>query len=74
MVVAQAEQAEINGVGEKLNTEEICVQDSRNVVLQVEMMKKRWRKNMEQLLNVGNEWDGNVECGVVEGAREHRWK
>ena len=49
-----------------------CMKDeSGNIVVQPEMMKKRWREYMEQLLNVENEWDGNVECGVVEGPREH---
>ena len=25
---------------------------------------------MEQLLNVENDWDGIVECGIAEGARD----
>ena len=25
---------------------------------------------MEQLLNVENDWEGIVECGIAEGARE----
>ena len=25
---------------------------------------------MEQLLNVENDWDGIVECGIPEGARD----
>mgnify|MGYP007071599789 CR=1 FL=1 len=49
-----------------------CVKDeSGNIVVEPEMMKKRWKEYMEQLLNVENEWDGNVECDVVEGPREN---
>ena len=34
-------------------------------------MLKRWRDYMERLLNVENDWDGIVECRVVEGPSEH---
>ena len=35
-----------------------------------EMIKKRWKEYIEQLLNVESDWDGIVECGIVEGPRE----
>ena len=48
-----------------------CLKDeSGNIVVKLEMIKKRWREYMEQLLNVENDWDGIVECGIVEGPRE----
>ena len=43
--------------------------ESGNIAVKPEMIKKRWREYMEQLLNVENDWDGIVECGIVEGPR-----
>ena len=34
-------------------------------------IKKRWKEYMETLMNVENEWDGQVEGVVVEGPGEH---
>ena len=48
-----------------------CLKDeSGNIVVKLEMIKKRWREYMEQLLNVENDWNGIVECGIVDGPRE----
>ena len=32
-------------------------------------MKNIWREYMEKLLNVENDWDGEVDCPVVMGHR-----
>ena len=37
------------------------------VVSDVEGMKDIWRKQMEKVLNVENEWDGDVDCPEVNG-------
>ena len=71
--VVLAQQWKRTRLGEKLNTEEgqnmigvNCLKDeSGNIVVKPEMIKKRWREYMEQLLNVDNDWDG-----IVEGPRE----
>ena len=48
-----------------------CLKDkSGNINMKPEMIKKRWREYIEQLLNVENDWDGIVECRIVEGPRE----
>ena len=36
--------------------------DARNVVSDADGMKNIWRKYMEKLLNVENDWDGEVDC------------
>ena len=36
-----------------------------------EGMKEIWRKYMEKLLNVENNWDGQVECDKVIGPKCH---
>ena len=44
-----------------------CLKDeSGKIIVKQEMIKKRWREYMEQLLNVENDWDGIVECGIAE--------
>ena len=48
-----------------------CLKDeSGKIIVKQEMIKKRWKEYMEQLINVENDWDGIVECGIAEGARE----
>ena len=40
-----------------------CIKnDDRNVVSDADGMKNIWRKYMEKLLNVENDWDGEVDC------------
>ena len=34
--------------------------DARNIVSDADDMKNKWRKYMEKLLNVENDWDGEV--------------
>ena len=52
--------------------------DAGNVVSDADGMKNIWRKYMEKLLNVENDWDGEVDCPEVMGphclysARWHR--
>ena len=41
--------------------------DSGNVVSDADGMKNIWRKYMEKLLNVENDWDGEVDCPEVMG-------
>ena len=41
--------------------------DAGNVVSDAVGMKNTWRKYMEKLLNVGNDWDGEVDCPEVIG-------
>ena len=41
--------------------------DVGNVVSDADDMKSIWRKYMEKLLNVENEWDGEVDCPEVMG-------
>ena len=36
-------------------------EESGNIVVKPEMIKKRWREYMEQLLNAENDWGGIVE-------------
>ena len=36
-----------------------------NVVSDADGMKNKWRKYMEKLLNVENDWDGEVDCPEV---------
>ena len=43
--------------------------DARNVVSDADGMKNIWRKYMEKLLNVENDWDGEVDCPEVMGPR-----
>ena len=40
------------------------------ILVKQEMIKKGWREYMEQQLNVENDWDGIVECGLVQRLRE----
>ena len=42
--------------------------DVANVVSDADVMKNIWRKNMEKLLNVENEWYGDVDCPEVIGS------
>ena len=50
-----------------------------NIVSDADGMKNIWRKYMEKLLNVENDWDGEVLCTEVMGAHcliseeELRW-
>ena len=44
--------------------------ESGNIVVKPEMIKKRWKEYMDQLLHVENDWDRIVECGIVKGPRE----
>ena len=39
----------------------------RNVVSDADGMKDIWRKYMKKLLNVENDWDGDVDCHGVMG-------
>ena len=41
--------------------------DVGNVVSDADGMKNIWRKYMEKLLNVENEWDGELDCPEVMG-------
>ena len=41
--------------------------DASNVVSDADGMKNIWRKYMEKLLNVENDWDGEVDCPEVIG-------
>ena len=41
--------------------------DDGNVVSDADGMKNIWRKYMEKLLNVENDWDGEVDCPEVMG-------
>ena len=41
------------------------------MLLYNQSLKKRCREYMEKLMNVENEWNGQVECDVVEGPGEH---
>ena len=41
--------------------------DVGNVVFDADGMKNIWRKYMEKLLNVENDWDGEVDCPEVMG-------
>ena len=41
--------------------------DAGNVVSDADSMKNIWRKYMEKLLNVENDWDGEVDCPEVMG-------
>ena len=41
--------------------------DAGNVVSDADGMKNIWRKYMEKLLNVENDWDGGVDCPEVMG-------
>ena len=41
--------------------------DAGNVVSDADGMKNIWRKYMEKLLNVKNDWDGEVDCPEVMG-------
>ena len=45
--------------------------DAENVVSDADGMKNIWRKYniMEKLLNVENDWDGEVDCPEVMGPR-----
>ena len=38
-----------------------------NVVSDADSMKNIWRKYMEKLLNIENDWDGDVDCPKVMG-------
>ena len=40
--------------------------DAGNVVSDADGMKNIWRKYMEKLLNVENDWDGEVVCPEVK--------
>ena len=39
--------------------------DASNIVSDADGMKNIWRKYMEKLLNVENDWDGEVDCPEV---------
>ena len=39
----------------------------RNVVSDADGMKNIWRKYIEKLLNIENDWDGKVDCPEVMG-------
>ena len=39
-----------------------------NVVSDADGIKNIWKKYMEKLLNVENDWDSEVDCSVVRGA------
>ena len=41
--------------------------DAGNVVSDDDGMKNIWRKYMEKLINVANDWDGEVDCPEVMG-------
>ena len=41
--------------------------DAGNVVSDADGMNNIWRKYMEKLLNVENDWDGEVDCPEVMG-------
>ena len=41
--------------------------DAGNVVSDADGMKNIWRKYIEKLLNVENDWDGDVDCPEVMG-------
>ena len=41
--------------------------DAGNVVSDADGMKNIWRKYMEKVLNVENDWDGEVDCPEVMG-------
>ena len=41
--------------------------DAGNVVSDADGMKNIWKKYMEKLLNVQNDWDGEVDCPGVMG-------
>ena len=43
------------------------INDAGNVVSDADGMKNIWRKYMEKLLNVENDWDGEVDCPEVMG-------
>ena len=48
--------------------------DAGNVVSDADGMKNIWRKYMEMLLNVENDWDGDVDCPeVVVVVRLRSW-
>ena len=42
--------------------------DAGNVVSDADGMKNIWRKYMEKVLNLENDWDGEVDCPEVMGA------
>ena len=42
--------------------------DAGNGVSDADGMKNIWRKYMEKLLNVENDWDGEVDCPEVMGS------
>ena len=42
--------------------------EAGNVVSDADGMKNIWRKYMEKLLNVENDWDGEVDCPEVMGS------
>ena len=41
--------------------------DAGNIVSDADGMKNIWRKYVEKLLNVVNDWDGEVDCPEVMG-------
>ena len=41
--------------------------DAGNIVSDADGMKNIWRKYMEKLLNLENDWDGEVDCPEVMG-------
>ena len=42
--------------------------DVGNIVSDDDGIKNIWRKYMEKLVNVENDWDGEVDCPEVIGA------
>ena len=41
--------------------------DVENVVSDADDMKNIWRRNMEKILNVENDWDDEVDCPEMMG-------
>lgn len=49
-----------------------CVKDDLGCVLvKPEGIKERWKEYMSTLMNVENDWDGDIECPTVKGPWMH---
>ena len=48
--------------------------DAGNVASDADGMKNIWRKYMEKILNVENDWGGEVDCPVVMGPHCLIWE
>ena len=44
--------------------------ESSKVLLEADAVKERWKRYMERLLNIENDWDGALEGNKVEGPCE----